>query len=221
MTEIPGLLNNQISGKQKLGTMGVPALHPHRKLKPTGKFSELKIVNENEKEVKPGQEGELLVKTVLLMKGYYNNSEETVKAFTEDGWFKTGDIVKQDPDGFYVFVARKKDIIRCRGENISGAEIDRIAMTCEGVAEVAAIGVPSALGEEDILLAAVKRNNSDLTPEKIHKWFEKQSSKTKWPRYIIIVDSLPPTPTARVAKFKLKQISTELLKSATDFGKKN
>jgi crotonobetaine/carnitine-CoA ligase len=212
-------LNNQIQGKAKIGTMGIEALHPN----PNIKLTEVKIIDENEKEVlgptknQAGEIGELVVKTPLLMQGYYKDPKETQNSFTKDGWFKTGDYVFKDSEGFYVFSARKKDIIRKKGENISGAELDRIIANCPHVLEVATIGVPSSLGEEDILVALVKDEKSTLTEKDIRLWCENNLASHKWPRYICFVNELPHTPTQRVAKYKLKT-NSKILTAAKDFG---
>lgn len=212
MTEIPGAINNQLRGKWKVGTMGVEAKHPEFSMK----FSEVKIIDENEEEVTPGAEGELVVKTPILMLGYYKDEKQTKDSFTSNGYFKTGDIVKKDSEGFYVFITRKKDIIRRRGENISGAEIDRCVSLHPKVAECAAIGVPSELGEEEILLVYVAREKELLKEKEVYEWCQKHLSKIKCPRYIKKVSTLPHTPTARVAKFKLK-IEKDILKDAIEF----
>jgi crotonobetaine/carnitine-CoA ligase len=212
MTEIPGAINNQIEGKWKVGTMGVAAKHPDYSLT----FTELKIVDEVEKEVEPGAVGELVVRTPLLMQGYFKDEKQTAESFTADKYFKSGDLVKQDSEGFYHFVSRKKDIIRRRGENISGAEIDRIVGNHPKVAEVATIGVPSSLGEEEIFIAVVAREEMKLSEKEIFSWCSEHLSKIKTPKFIKLFKSLPHTPTARVAKFKLKQDS-ELMSGAKEF----
>jgi crotonobetaine/carnitine-CoA ligase len=212
MTEIPGAINNQIEGQWKIGTMGIAAKHPDATLP----FTELKIIDDEEKEVSNGESGELVVKTPLLMKGYYKDEEQTKSSFTTDGWFKTGDLVKKDSEGFYVFVTRKKDIIRRRGENISGAEIDRIVSTHPKIAEVAAVGVASPLGEEDIFLAVVLRENQKMTEQELYEWCEKNLNKIKCPKFIRFFEKLPHTPTARVAKFKLK-LDPTLKDNAVEF----
>ncbi|MEZ4813867.1 MAG: AMP-binding protein [Bdellovibrionota bacterium] len=213
MTEIPGAINNQIHSKWKVGTMGVAARHPDTSLQ----FTQLKILDDSLNEIITTDEpGELVVKTPLLMMEYYKDPEQTKNSFTEDGYFKTGDLVKKDKDGFYVFVTRKKDIIRRRGENISGAEIDRCVMLHPGIAECAAIGVPSNLGEEEVFLAIVPREGVYVSEKDISEWCHKNLSPIKCPRYIKKFPSLPHTATARVAKFKLKQIE-DLLIAAIEF----
>src|SRR3546814_19567457 len=95
------------------------------------------------------------------MQGYYGDPQRSQAAFHE-GWFITGDIVWRDADDFYWFVARQKDIIRCRGENISGAELDRGMASHPDVLEAAAIGVPSDLGEEAVLGVVIPRDRKSV-----------------------------------------------------------
>jgi crotonobetaine/carnitine-CoA ligase len=210
MTEIPGVCNIPFMGPHKIGSMGRPAVHPDCNIK----FAELRIVDEGGRDVPQGDVGELLVRTPIIMKGYYRDPEQTAAAF-RDGWFITGDLVKRDPEGFYYFVARKKDIIRKRGENISGAELDRVIGLHPDVAEAAAIAVPSELGEDEILVAVVTRAGATLNASDIGEWCARHLAPIKMPRYVVFVDSLPHTPTHRVAKFKLKN-DRELLARAVD-----
>lgn len=217
MTEIPGAINNIIGEKHRVGTMGVASRHPDTERE----FTQLKVINETEEAQPPETHGELVVKTPLIMQGYYKDPEATEQSFTADGYFKTGDIVYEDSDGYFHFVARKKDIIRRRGENISGVEIDRVVEALPGVKLAATIGVPSQLGEEELLVAVVPTSGTDsLREQDVHTWCKLKLSKLKVPRYVIIVDELPQTPTARVAKHKLKADST-LLSRAVDFEQAN
>ncbi len=199
MSEIPGALNNPFPGPHKVGSMGLPSRHPD----PSLRFAELRVVDENADDVPDGDTGELAVKTPMLMKGYYRDPAQTVAAF-RDGWFLTGDLAWRDADGYFWFVARKKDIIRRRGENISGAELDRIVELHPDVVQAAAIPVPNDLGEDEILMAAVLRTGATLTPQGLADWVHERLAASKVPRYVIFVEALPQTPTHRVAKFKLR-----------------
>jgi crotonobetaine/carnitine-CoA ligase len=164
--------------------------------------------------VPDGETGELAVRTPIVMQGYFRDPEATAAAF-RDGWFLTGDLVRRDADGYFWFVARKKDIIRRRGENVSGAELDRVVGSHPDVAEAAAIAVPAPLGEDDILVAIVRKPGAALEARAIADWCAARLAAHKQPRYVAFVASLPHTPTHRVAKFKLKQ-DAALLASATD-----
>jgi len=210
MTEIPGACNNPFDGEKRPLSMGKAATHPD----PRVKFAELRVVDDDGRDVPDGSEGELWVRTPILMQGYYRDPEQTAAAMHE-GWFATGDLVRRDADGYYYFVARKKDIIRRRGENISGAEIDRVAADHPAVVQCAAIPVPSELGEDEILLAVVRKPGAEVGAREIADWCAQRLAPIKVPRYVVFVESLPQTATHRVAKFKLRG-DKSLIARATD-----
>jgi crotonobetaine/carnitine-CoA ligase len=201
MTEIPGACNVAFDGPHKPGSIGRAARHPD----PRVRFAELRIDGD-------ADEGELLVRTPIAMTGYWRDPEATAAAFT-DGWFATGDLVRRDADGDLFFVARQKDVIRRRGENVSGAELDRVLGAHPGVAEAAAIPVPSELGEDEILAAVVARPGAAVSAADLRAWCAARLAPAKLPRYVAFVDELPHTPTHRVAKFKLRQEPGLLLRA--------
>jgi crotonobetaine/carnitine-CoA ligase len=203
MTEVPGVCNNPFRGPQKPGSIGCPARHPD----PGRVFSEMRVIDDEGHDVPVGQTGEIAVRTPITMQGYYRDPEATAAAF-KDGWFLTGDLGYCDANGYYHFVARKKDIIRRRGENVSGAEIDRVVTAYPKVLEAAAIAVPGELGEDEIFVVAVPRPGQVLAPEEIADWCAERLAPFKRPRFFTQVEALPHTPTHRVAKFKLKQDAT-------------
>jgi crotonobetaine/carnitine-CoA ligase len=210
LTEVPGVCNNPLLGPHKPGSLGRPARHPDH----ARPFAEMRVVGDGGADLPDGVAGELLVRSPIAMTGYYRDPEQTAQAFS-DGWFRTGDVAYRDADGYYFFVARKKDIIRRRGENISGAEIDRVVGAHPKVSEAAAIAVPSDLGEDEVLVAVVPKPGAELQPADVAEWCARQLAPIKRPRYLVLVDELPHTPTYRVAKFKLKQDPT-LLGRAVD-----
>ncbi len=210
MTEIPGACCNPFAGPRKAGSIGRPAVHPTY----PGAFSDLRILGDDGGELSPGEAGELVVRTPMMFKEYLDDPEQTAAAF-RDGGFLTGDLVRRDADGYFYFVARKKDIIRRRGENIAGAELDRIITDHPGVAEAAAIGVPSELGEEEILVVVVPRQPGAVEPRALVDWCRGRLAAMKVPRYIVMADSLPHTPSHRVAKHLLKS-DKSLLERAFD-----
>ena len=154
-----------------------------------------------------GEPGELVVRTPIVMQGYWRQPEQTAAAF-RDGWFLTGDLGRRDAEGYFWFVARKKDIIRRRGENISGAELDRVVMSHPDVTEAAAIPVPSELGEDEILVVVVRKPGATVAAADIADWCRARLAAIKVPRYVLFADALPKTPTHRVAKFKLREDAT-------------
>src|SRR5690606_6553270 len=116
--------------------MGLLCRHPD----PERPWAECRIVDDEGRDVPVGETGELVVRTPILMKGYFRDEAQTA-ASQRDGWFLTGDLVRADAQGHYFFVARKKDIIRRRGETVSGAELDRVIGEHPAVLVAAAIGV--------------------------------------------------------------------------------
>ena len=199
MTEIPGVCCVPFEGPDKPGTMGPVGCHPD----PSRKWAECKVVDDDGNEVGTGEVGEFWVRHPIVMQGYFRDPEQTRAAF-RDGWFMTGDLVTRDADGYFTFVSRKKDIIRRRGENIAGAEIDRVIQSHPGVFEVAAVPVPSELGEDEILAAIVPKPGATLTPGEIGQWCAERLAAMKVPRFVLFVDQLPHTPTHKVAKHVLK-----------------
>ena len=199
MTEIPGVCCNPLEGPNKQGTMGPPGRHPD----PARPWAQCKVVDDDGNEVGADVIGEFWVKHPIVMQGYFRDPEQTKNSF-RDGWFMTGDLVKRDADGYYTFISRKKDIIRRRGENIAGAEIDRVVQSHPGVFEVAAIAVPSELGEDEILVAIITKPDVKVSAEEIHAWCAERLAAMKVPRFVVFVDQLPHTPTHKVAKEKLK-----------------
>lgn len=199
MTEIPGVTCNPFEGPQKPGSMGPVGRHPD----PARPWAECKVVDENGVEVGVGEVGELWVRHPIVMQGYWRDPEQTRAAF-RDGWFLTGDLVRRDAEGYYYFVARKKDIIRRRGENISGAELDRVIGAHPAVHEAAAIPVPSELGEDEILVVVVPKPGCRLMAQEIAQWCRERLAPAKVPRYVLFVEELPHTPTHKVAKHVLR-----------------
>ena len=210
MTEIPGAFGAPVDGPQTMGSMGRPGLHPDH----ARKWTETRIVDDNMNDLPVGVPGELLVRIPTIMQGYFRDREQTTAAF-HDGWFKTGDIVRRDHDGTFTFVTRKKDIIRRRGENIAGSEIDRIVGAHPSVAEAAAVGVSADIGEEEVLVAVVLRKNAILTASELGDWCSERLAPFKVPRYVAFVSELPYTPTHKLAKHVLKQ-QPGLLAGAVD-----
>jgi carnitine-CoA ligase len=199
MSEIPGACCNPFLGPHKAGSIGLPAVHP---LYP-GAFSELRVVDDEGRDRPAGETGELVVRTPMMFREYLDDPVQTAAAF-RDGWFLTGDLVRRDADGYFYFVARKKDIIRRRGENVAGAELDRVIGEHPRVLEAAAVGVPSPLGEEEILAVVVPKPGESVAPLELIEWCRERLAPMKVPRFVLLAESLPHTPSHRVAKHILK-----------------
>lgn len=198
MSEIPATFSNPFDGPQKLGSIGIAAAHPR-----LGDAQvSVRVVDDEGLPVPVGEAGELQVKSPLAFLGYLNDTAQTEASF-DDGWFCTGDLVRADEAGYHYFVARKKDIIRRRGENISGAEIDAVLLDHPEVVTAAAVAVPSELGDDEILAVLVRQPDSTLDHEAVIDWCCARLASIKVPRFIAFADSLPMTPSHRVAKHVL------------------
>lgn len=210
MTEAPGTFGVPVEARQTRGSMGAPGLYPGTRMP----WTEVRIVDGEGSDVPDGTTGEMCIRIPTMMQGYYRDPEQTRAAF-RNGWFLTGDLVCHAPDGWYSFVTRKKDIIRRRGENISGAELDRIIGTHTAVWAVAVIAVQAEIGEEEALAVVVLKPDHRLTAHELGSWCGERLAAFKVPRYVVFADDLPRTPTGKVAKHLLKQ-DTALLQRAVE-----
>ena len=200
MTEIPGVTCNPFEGPQKLGSMGPIGRHPD----PARPWAQCRVVDDEGRDVSDGEAGELWVKTPIIMQGYFRDPEQTKNAF-HDSWFKTGDLVKRDSDGYFYFISRKRDIIRRRGENIAAAELDRVVGEHPAVAEAGTIAVPSELGEDDIFVVCALKPSATVTAQEIADWCRARLAPQKVPRFVAFIDELPHTPTHKIAKAQLRE----------------
>lgn len=211
MTEIPGVTCNPWEGPDKPGSMGKVGEHPD----PQMGWAQCRVVDDEGHDVAAGEPGEFWVRTPIVMQGYYRDPEQTANAF-HDGWLKTGDLVRMDADGYFYHLSRKKDIIRRRGENIAAAEIEMVVAQLSQIAHVAAVAVASELGEDEIMLVAVLKPGQTISEQQIHDWCAQHLAAMKVPRFIVLVDSMPLTPTHKILKSALRQDPT-LKARAKDF----
>ena len=154
-----------------------------------------------------GAVGEIVIRpreVGTTMSEYFGMPEETLRAF-EGLWLHTGDLGRLDQGGSLYFLGRRKDSIRRRGENISAFEVEEIVAQHPDVIEVAAIGVPSDLTEEDVKVCVVLRSGVSLSPSELVDFCFEHAPAHMVPRYIEIVPSLPKTPTQKVEKFRLQE----------------
>jgi crotonobetaine/carnitine-CoA ligase len=167
---------------------------------------EVRIVDENDIAVAPGEIGELIVRTDrpwALNHGYYKDPEATVRAW-RNGWFHTGDGFRVDEAGEFFFVDRMKDAIRRRGENISSFEVEAEICAHPAVREAAAVAVPSDVAEDDVLVAVSLVEGALLDPLELIDFLRPRMAHFMIPRYIRVLDDLPKTPTQKVQKHILR-----------------
>jgi crotonobetaine/carnitine-CoA ligase len=183
-------------GQRPFGTLGTVRQHPT-----LGTVNEARVV-EDGREVDFGEVGELQLRNPTVMLGYWGMPEESEQVLV-DGWLRTGDLVKREPDGLYTFVTRRKEVIRRRGENLAPAEVEAALGEHPDVAEAAVVGVPSELTEEEVKAFVVPRPGANVLPGDLRDFAAARLTRFKVPRYLELVDELPHTPTGRVAKHQL------------------
>ena len=194
-TETNLVLCNRV-GDHRPGTMGrvVPEF-------------EARVVDENDEALPNGVPGELVLRPrepYSFASGYDRMPESTVEAW-RNLWFHTGDRVVRDEDGAWHFVDRLKDAIRRRGENISSAEVEEALLTHPDIAFAAAIGVPSEIGEEDVMAFVVLQPGARPKPEELMAHLEPRIAYFAIPRYLEFVDELPLTENGKVRKAALRE----------------
>lgn len=167
------------------------------------KYAQCRIVNDAGEDVAFGDEGELWVKGPQVMKGYYNRPDETAKAMTEDGWFKTGDIVVQQDQGFMKIVDRLKDMILVSGFNVFPNEVEAAAYGHPGVLECAAIGIPDSKTGEAVKLFVVKKDDS-LDEESLRSFCRESLTNYKVPKFIEFRDELPKSNVGKILRRELR-----------------
>ena len=166
------------------------------------------ILNADGKEVGPGEIGELVVRGLNVMQGYWNRPEETAKTFRPgryrgEALLYTGDLFKKDEDGFLYFVARKDDMIKTRGERVSPKEVENALCAMDGVVEAAVIGVPDDILGQAIKSFVVRERQSEITQDEVMKYCMKSLEPFMVPKYVEFHDSLPKSPSGKIDKKSL------------------
>ncbi|MGE4290933.1 MAG: AMP-binding protein [Desulfovibrio sp.] len=161
-----------------------------------------------------GQIGEVCCRGYLVMKGYYNNPEATEKTIDKDGWLHSGDLGAFDEDGYLAITGRLKDMIIRGGENVYPREIEEFLYTMEGIQDVQVAGVPSRKYGEEIGAFIILKKGVDMSPEDVRDFCRGKISRYKIPKYIAFLDEFPMTASAKIQKFKLREMAAELFPEA-------
>lgn len=202
MTEVGPAMFAPIERSDKVGSgsCGVPC-----------PFRQCRIVDEACNPVPQGAIGELQISGPGIMLGYYNNPEATAEVL-RDGWFSTGDLFRQDEDGFFYIVGRKKDMIRRSAENIAAREVETVLAAAPGVAEVAVVGVPDPLRGEEV--KAYLKLKEGQGPDRalldgVIATAQAGLAAFKVPRFYAFVEDFPRTASLKISKPQLKARDTD------------
>jgi acyl-CoA synthetase (AMP-forming)/AMP-acid ligase II len=184
--------NNPVTSKMFSGSIGLPL-----------PSIDIAIKTDDGKHAELGQTGEICIKGPQVMTGYYQQPEETQRSFTQDGYFRTGDIGVMDSTGFVRIIDRKKDMIIVSGFNVFPNELENVISTCPGVVECAAIGIADEQQGESIKVFVV-RNDPTLSESDVAAFCKQQLTGYKRPKYIEFRDDLPKTNVGKILRRELR-----------------
>ena len=183
---------NQFGRGFKVGSIGPPA-----------PGVEMKIFDEEDRELPSGQVGEVVIRGGVITDGYWNAPEETAEAM-RGGWFHTGDLGYMDKDGYFYITDRKKDIIIRGGFNISPREVEEVLHTHPKVVEAAVVGVPDKGMKEAVKAFVVLKENESVDAREIVEFCREHLSPFKIPKFVEFRESLPKSATGKVLRRELK-----------------
>src|SRR6266581_7311753 len=184
-------------GMRPYGTLGSARQHPV-----LGRVNEARVAGPDGEVLGPGETGEMQLRNPVLTPGYWGMPDETAAVFA-GGWLRTGDLVTAEGDGTYTFVARQKEVLRRRGENLSPLEVEEVLEAHPAVLECAVVGVPSELSEDEVKAFVVPADGAAVDFDELRSFAAGRLAAYKVPRYWQLIGELPRTPTSRVAKHRL------------------
>ena len=184
--------NNPVTRTSFSGTIGLPL-----------PSIEVAIKDDDGKSLQQGESGEICIRGPNVMVGYYKQEDETRKAFTPDGFMRTGDIGIMDEEGYFRIVDRKKDMIIVSGFNVFPSELENVISLCPGVIECAAIGIPDTMQGEAIKVFVV-RSDSMLTEDAVARYCHDNLTGYKRPKYIEFRDELPKSNVGKILRRELR-----------------
>jgi long-chain acyl-CoA synthetase len=181
-------------GTHKPGTVGLPL-----------PGIDVKIVDDDEQELRTLEIGEVCARGDNIMVGYYKRPEETKEAFTADGWLKTGDLGFLDADGYLTLVDRKKDLIIVKGLNVYPQEVETAIDDHPAVAEVAVVGIREPDGDESVRAFVVLAEGQSVKPRELIAFSRSRLATYKIPKDVVFVDELPKNALGKVLKRELRE----------------
>jgi malonyl-CoA/methylmalonyl-CoA synthetase len=195
MSETSMNASNPLNGERKGGTVGLPL-----------PGTNLRIADENNLALPAGEIGGIQVKGDNVFSGYWRMPEKTREEFTDDGYFKTGDVGKVDEQGYVSIVGRSKDLVISGGYNVYPKEIEELIDAMPGVVESAVIGVPHPdFGEAVTAVVVKKKDAATLTDASIIQALKKEIANYKVPKKVFFAEDLPRNAMGKVQKNVLRE----------------
>ncbi len=165
---------------------------------------ETRVVDDQMRDVKPGEVGEIVHRSPHLMTGYYRDEKRTAEAF-RGGWFHSGDLATIDEEGYISVVDRKKDMIKTGGENVASREVEEAIYRLEGVSEVAVIGVPHPHWVEAVVAVVVPKEGVILDQKRVFEHAHHVLASFKVPKRVVFAEALPKNPSGKILKRQLRE----------------
>jgi len=200
LTETAGtVMSNPMPPRpHKVGSVGLPY------------GNEGKVIGPDESELPAGVVGEIVIHGDNVLDHYYKNEDATRKAFTSDGWFRTGDLAYRDEDGYFFITGRSKELIIKGGENIAPREIDDVLYQHEAVLEAAAVGIPDDNYGQEVVACVVRREGFDCSEDELIGFCANAVGNYKAPRRIYFMDTLPKGPSGKIQRLKLPELIAQI-----------
>jgi long-chain acyl-CoA synthetase len=182
--------------------------HPGRERRPGSigtplEGVEVRVVDEDDNEVPQGEVGEIVIRGHNIMKGYWLRPDATAEAM-RGGWFHSGDMAREDEDGYFYIVDRKKDLIIRGGYNVFPREVEEVLYEHPGIREAAVVGLPDPNLGEEVGAAVVLHEGEQLSPEEVGAYVKERLAAYKYPRTVWFVDELPKGPTGKILKREIE-----------------
>ncbi len=190
--------NDEAHMLSKIGSVGKPVVG-----------LEVGILHPDGSPAEPGSQGEIALRGPKVVASYWKNPEATAAAFTDDGWFRTGDIGHRDSDGYLYIDDRQKDMIISGGENVASSEVERVLYECDAVLEAAAVAMPDERWGEVPRAFVVLRPGQQITEQALIAHCRSRLAGFKTPKQVVFLDALPRTPSGKVLKRELREISRD------------
>ena len=187
--------NDQAHTLSKIGSVGKPVVN-----------LDVRILGPDDAPAEPGAQGEIALRGPKVVSGYWKNPAATAAAFTDDGWFRTGDIGHLDEDGYLYIDDRKKDMIVSGGENVATSEVERVLYECDAVLEAAVVAMPDARWGEVPRAFVVLGPGREISEQELIAHCRSRLAGFKTPKQIVFMETLPRNPSGKVLKRQLREV---------------
>jgi len=191
----PVLTVNPVDGTEFMNSIGLPL-----------PSTEIKLLDDEDKEPALGESGELCARGPQVMQGYWNKPEETAKVMTSDGFFRTGDVAIMTEDGYFKIVDRKKDMILVSGFNVYPNEIEGVLAAHSDIIECACVGVPDEKTGEAVKVFAVKKQGSGIDEDVVRNFCRDNLTAYKVPKHVAFIDEIPKSAVGKILRRELRDL---------------